>query len=149
MKLQVKDYKLKGEFPIIDQSQDYISGWSDEKDAVLKIKKPVVVFGDHTLAIKYIDQPFIQGADGIKIFETDDRLLPKFLYHYLKTEPIKSGGYKRHYSLLKKIKIPVPNIENQKNIINMFDTQEESVLNNHKLIDIFEDQIKEKMAEVL
>ena len=76
--------------------------------AILDIKRPVVIFGDHTCSVKYIDFPFVQGADGIKILESDNTLSAKFLYFFLKNKPFKPEGYKRHFSIFKKYKIPLP-----------------------------------------
>jgi type I restriction enzyme M protein len=147
-KLQVKDYKKVGKYPIIDQSQDFITGWSDDKNAVTEINEPVIIFGDHTLAVKYLDKSFIQGADGIKILKVNDKLLPKFLYHYLRTEPLKSDGYKRHFSKLKRIKIPIPSLEVQKQIASQFEKQSEAVQANKQLIKVFEQQIQDEISEV-
>jgi len=116
-KIQKSEYLISGIYPIIDQSQEYISGYTNDHEAVISLTKPVVIFGDHTCAIKYSDKPFAQGADGIKILETNDNLLPSFLYHFLRANPVVSDGYKRHYSKLKTIKLPLPPIEVQERIV--------------------------------
>ena len=54
-KIKSKDFLESGKFPIIDQSNDYISGfWNNSNDCV-EIEKPVIIFGDHTKNVKYID----------------------------------------------------------------------------------------------
>ena len=61
--------------------------------------------------------PFAQGADGIKILQTSDALDPRFLFHVLRARPLESAGYQRHYSKLKEHQIPLPPLENTKEIL--------------------------------
>ena len=66
-KVKKRDYLPQGKFPIIDQSQDFIGGYSNNESLVYKGKLPVIIFGDHTRVFKFIDFPFICGADGTKV----------------------------------------------------------------------------------
>lgn len=117
LKISKNDFGKSGSFPIIDQSQEEIAGWTDNDDSLVKLEKPVVIFGDHTCAVKYTEKSFAQGADGIKILLTNDQLIPKFLYYVLKNNPVESEGYQRHFAKLKRYKIPLPPIEIQKQIV--------------------------------
>jgi type I restriction enzyme M protein len=117
IKIQKPQYADKGRFPIIDQSQQAVAGWTDDEAAVVYPSKPVVIFGDHTCAVKLVDQPFAQGADGIKILLTSDSLSPDFLYCFLKANPLESDGYKRHFGDLKLKNIPLPPLEVQHQIV--------------------------------
>jgi type I restriction enzyme S subunit len=107
-KLQTADYQPEGEFPIVDQSQDYICGWTNDGEAVIDKGLPVIVFGDHTCALKFIDQPFAQGADGIKILRPKRGIDIRFLYCALEADPVAQESYKRHFSMLKKKKLFYP-----------------------------------------
>ena len=102
-KLQSSEYKKKGTFPIVDQSANYIAGYSDDGEAVIDNNGyNYIVFGDHTCSLKLIDFPFIQGADGIKIFKSKKtEVLTEYLYQYIFAHPIISREYKRHFSDLK------------------------------------------------
>lgn len=118
-KLKSSEYKNEGEFPIIDQSQNYIAGYSDDSSALLNTdNKTCVIFGDHTCSLKSVDFPFIQGADGIKIFYSDeDLILTRYLYQYLLAHPLNAKEYKRHFSELREIKVIYPkNISEQRKI---------------------------------
>lgn len=126
-KIQKNKFNKIGKYPIIDQSQEEISGYTEDKDAVIKPVKSLVVFGDHTCAVKYVDFPFAQGADGVKILETNEGLLPKYLYYYLKNKPLASKGYRRHFSLLKLLKIPLPPIEVQKEIVEQIEVKQNAI----------------------
>ena len=104
VKLQSNEFKKIGKYPIVDQSQKYICGYSDDSSAIIPISKDgCVVFGDHTCALKYIDFPFIQGADGIKILISNNTnaVSTRYLYQFLNAFPIVSKEYKRHFSELK------------------------------------------------
>jgi len=132
----------KGIFPIIDQSQEDISGWTDDEECVVKFAKPVVIFGDHTCVIKYSDTPFAQGADGIKILATNGQLIPKFLYFALLSNPLSPDGYQRHFSKLKRHKIPLPPLETQQQIVSQIEVERTLVESAKKLIEIYEQKTK-------
>ncbi|MBR5824789.1 MAG: restriction endonuclease subunit S [Paludibacteraceae bacterium] len=122
-KLPTSEYKLKGRFPIIDQSIKYVAGYSDEQTAVVHYNESnCIVFGDHTCTLKLIDFPFIQGADGIKIFSSRHKcLLNEYLYQYILANPVLSKAYKRHFSDLKEKKLLYPtNIHEQRKIADCF-----------------------------
>lgn len=116
-KIQKTEFADSGKFPIIDQSQDAIAGWTDDESALVRPSKPLVIFGDHTCAIKLADRPFAQGADGIKILQTTEALDPSYLYYVLRIKPLESDGYQRHFSKLKEHEIPLPPLDVQKEIV--------------------------------
>ena len=62
------DYQnnISGKYPIIDQSSDYISGYSNEEEKLFNDPLPVIIFGDHTRIFKYINFPFIPGGMELK-----------------------------------------------------------------------------------
>ncbi len=107
-KLQTSDYQSAGEFPIVDQSQDSVCGWTNDHEAVIAEGLPVIVFGDHTCALKFIDRPFVQGADGIKIIRPKRKVDVRFLFFALEASPVKQESYKRHFSILKEKVLLVP-----------------------------------------
>jgi type I restriction enzyme M protein len=116
-KIQKTAFGVSGRFPIIDQSQESIAGWTDDEAALIRPSKPLVIFGDHTCAVKLVETPFAQGADGIKILQTVEVLDPHFLFQVMRARPLESAGYQRHYSLLKEMEIPLPPLEVQKEIV--------------------------------
>ena len=117
-KLNKGGYKTTGSYPIVDQSEKFIAGYSNNDGYLTKLNKEVVVFGDHTKKVKYIDFDFIAGADGIKILEAKENLNSKFLYYFLKNTKLENLGYSRHFKLLKKVEIPLPPLEKQQEIVN-------------------------------
>jgi len=121
-KIQRKNFLEFGEFPIISQESNFINGyWNNEKD-LLKIEKPVIIFGDHTQVLKYIDFDFVLGADGVKILKPKKILDSRYLYYFLKSIDLKNLGYARHYRLLKEIEVSYPeSLVEQKQIVKKLD----------------------------
>ncbi len=120
-KIKRKDFLAKGEYRIISQEENYINGYWNAETDLFKIIKPVVIFGDHTKNLKYIDFDFVLGADGVKIFQPIDCINTKYFYYFLKSVKLKDLGYARHYRLLKEIKVPLPPIPEQKRIVKILD----------------------------
>ena len=110
-----------GKYPVISQSKAYSIGFSDNFDKVFHHTKPVIVFGDHTTEVKYVDFDFIVGADGVKIFEPIDEIVTAgFLFYvflFYSKDLSKVGGYSRHYKYIKNKPIPLPPLVEQKRIV--------------------------------
>ena len=117
VKVPKSEFNETGLYPIIDQSQSPVAGYTDNPDGLITPNKPLVVFGDHTCVVKLMETPFIQGADGIKIICTNDELDPRFLYHLLRVNPLDTDGYRRHFTLLKRKHIPLPPLDVQREIV--------------------------------
>lgn len=107
-KLQTTQYGSSGRFPIIDQSQDLVAGWTNDADALIADGFPFIVFGDHTCVLKLVSEPFAQGADGIKIMLTNHEASIEFVYQSLLNNPMQTEDYKRHFSKLKERRISYP-----------------------------------------
>lgn len=112
-KIQRKQFLEEGEFPIVSQEADFINGYWDNAADVFKVTRPLVVFGDHTQVLKYIDFDFVLGADGVKILQPQPFLNSKYFFYALRSAPLKSLGYARHYRLLKELKISYPDTKEQ------------------------------------
>ncbi|MCK4830212.1 restriction endonuclease subunit S, partial [bacterium] len=120
-KIQKKVYLPEGHIPVVDQGQELISGYTDDETAVFNKDLPVVLFGDHTRIIKFVDFPFALGADGVKVLHPLKHLHSKFLYFFLNSVEIPSRGYSRHFKFLKEISIPVPPPSEQQRIVEILD----------------------------
>jgi len=148
LKLQTSEYGKTGEIPIIDQSQDYIAGWTDQAAAAIDPQEGLVIFGDHTCAVKFVDRTFAQGADGIKILRTRVGLLPKYLALYLQAYPLAQDGYRRHFSKLKEYPIRFPDMDVQQAIVAEIEAEQVLVNGNRDLIARFEKKIEAAIARV-
>jgi type I restriction enzyme, S subunit len=134
-KIKKQDFKETGPYPIISQEINYINGYWDKTSDLLTIQHPVVVFGDHTKTLKYIDFDFVRGADGLKVLQPREFILPKFFYHQLRSVKLESLGYARHYRLLKRIEIRYPDMKQQQQIASTFDELDEQALQMKKLFE--------------
>ena len=116
-KIPNNDYLKQGLYPIISQEEGLVSGYWNNVVDVFKIVTPVVIFGDHTRILKYVDFDFVLGADGVKILQPIKRINAKFFKLYLESCKIPSLGYSRHYKLLKELQVPVPPLAEQERIV--------------------------------
>lgn len=115
-KIKQKDYLANGKYPVIDQGQSFISGYCDDEIAI-KIKKPVIIFGDHTRCFKFVDFNFVAGADGIHILEPKDFFNEKLFYYFCLALDFPNKGYSRHFQYLAKTTMKIPPLEIQKRIV--------------------------------
>ena len=121
-KIQRKDFKEDGIYPIVSQEKDFINGYWDNEEDLFKVDKPVVIFGDHTQIIKFIDFDFVLGADGVKILKPKDKIDSKYFYYFLQNIDLGSLGYARHYRLLKEINVAYPkSLPEQQRIVSILD----------------------------
>ena len=120
-KIPRKDFLDAGAFPVVSQEDAFINGYWDGVDDVYQVESPVVVFGDHTKVLKYIDFDFVLGADGVKLLPPKDFLVPKFFYYQLQAAKLDSLGYARHYKLLKQLEIKYPDRTEQHRVVAVLD----------------------------
>lgn len=99
-KIPRKEYLSHGRYPIVDQGDGKIAGYTNRNDG-LYTDVPVVLFGDHTRVFKYVDFPFFAGADGTKILKARSGIDAHFGYYSFMQYPLISLGYSRHFKLLK------------------------------------------------
>ncbi|MBP3532225.1 MAG: restriction endonuclease subunit S [Thermoguttaceae bacterium] len=112
-----KEVKKTGAFPAVSQGQQLIDGYCDCPEKVVQ-DLPLVMFGDHTRNVKYIDFPFVISADGTKFMKAIV-VNPKYLFFWLlwTAEQLRNRGYARHFSLLKQRPLPLPPLAEQARIV--------------------------------
>ena len=121
IKTPSSEFLKNGKIPVIDQGQSFIAGYVNDPVKICKSKPPVIVFGDHTKAIKYVDFYFAMGADGTKVLEPKNGNHTKYLFYALRALHIPDAGYSRHYKFLKETIIPLPPLPEQKRIAAILD----------------------------
>ena len=118
-KIKQKDYISDGQIPVVDQGQELIGGYYNQNDNIIPVELPVIVFGDHTKCLKFINFNFIPGADGTKVLKVNKLIFDKFIYYILKVLvfKIQDKGYARHFQFLQKEEIPLPPLPEQRAIV--------------------------------
>ena len=108
--IPTKDYQNEGAIPIIDQSRDYIAGYTDDIESRVESNEPYIVFGDHTRILKYVPFPFAKGADGTQLIMSNNLdLMPQcLLFTSLVSVDLSNYSYARHFKYLKEEEILVP-----------------------------------------
>ena len=102
-------YQPKGTFPVVDQGQELVAGFVDDEEFLFRGQLPAIIFGDHTRTFKYLDFPFVVGADGTRIVTPlSDRVDVCFFFYALCNIPLTNLGYSRHFKLLKEQVVQFP-----------------------------------------
>ena len=113
------DYQTDGMIPVIDQSREFISGYTNDTESLVQSNVPVIVFGDHTRILKLIQFPFAKGADGTQLICSSSNHMPqRLLYCSLLNIDLSNYHYARHFKYLKAEVIFVPTVE----IANLFES---------------------------
>lgn len=108
-KIKKEDYQESGLIPCVDQSRDLIGGYTDDLSAAITEDLPVVVFGDHTRIVKFVDFPFAPGADGTQILIPINESIPRiFFYFLISSANVANAFYARHFKFLKAKETLIP-----------------------------------------
>ena len=108
---ETKEYLPQGNYPIVDQGDSYIVGFTNERENLL-VRHPAVLFGDHSTKVKFLDFDFARGADGTQIlYSSIPEVSQYYLYLALKSMSIPNPGYSRHFKYLKEMPIIAPSID--------------------------------------
>lgn len=120
--VKTKDCLIEGNYPVVDQGRNLINGFVNDESKVINLnKKSIVVFGDHTRIVKWINFNFVPGADGTKLLVPNEFLMPKFFYYQLKSIDIKDRGYGRHFKILQESNFKVAPLAEQQEIVRQLD----------------------------
>ena len=137
-KIKQKEYLKEGILPIVDQGKDLIGGFTNNKELAFKGDLPVIIFGDHTRCVKYVDFNFVQGADGVKVLKPQIFYNEKLFYYALKNIDIKNLGYRRHFPTFDQYFVPLPPLAEQQRIVERIESLFAKL-----------DEAKEKLQNVL
>lgn len=148
-KLQTKDYLDEGQYPIVDQGQEFIAGYTNDENTVYTGSLPVTVFGDHTLYVKFVNMQFAVGADGtVPLYPNKNKLTDKFFYYLISNHRIKSEGYQRHVKYLKQKRFVVPPLPEQRKIAEILSAVDEIIEKTNAIIQETQ-QLKKGMMQKL
>ena len=138
----------EGNFPVIGQGKQAVEGFTNDPGLIFRGDLPVILFGDHTAAFKFIDRPFARGADGTKLFRPrTEHLDAKFTWHFLQTVQLPQTGYDRKTKYLESVAIPLPPLEEQRRIAAILDKATELEVLSMKQSRLLEDAEKHLFLE--
>lgn len=137
-KVKRSSYQKFGSFPIVDQSQELISGYIDDSAFLYNGNLPIIVFGDHTRILKYVDFPFCVGADGTQLLQPTKDIDIRYFYYALRNINLESYGYERHFKYLKKAEISLPDQKQQARISDILSAYDTLIANSQRRIMILE-----------
>ena len=147
-KIKTSEYCEMGAHLIIDQGQEQVAGYTDIEEGVFE-EVPVIIFGDHTRVIKYVDKPFFLGADGVKVLRSKFKNANyKYLYYALKNARIPNTGYNRHFKWLKEVQIEYPDYRRQENVVKILDKVSDLIETRQHEIKRLDDLIKARFVEM-
>lgn len=146
-KIKRSEYQEHGRFPIIDQSQADIAGYTDDESVLYRGKLPVVIFGDHTRILKFVDFPFCVGADGTQLLRPVEGNDIRYFYYALRNVGLANYGYERHFKYLKEEEVSVPPLPVQRRIADILSAYDELIENNLRRIRILEEMARSHYRE--
>lgn len=114
-KIQESNYDSTGSICVVDQGQNLISGRTSRNDLLIN-DGPYIVFGDHTRIVKYIDFPFVAGADGVRLYKAAVDFEPEYLFFFLRSADLPADGYGRHSKYLNELAVPKISLDEQRQI---------------------------------
>lgn len=123
----VKDTDYNDDFstPVLTAGQSFILGYTNEKDNLYHASKenPVIIFDDFTGAFKWVEFSFKVKSSAIKMLTANtDKTTLRYIYHIMGNIGYSSDEHKRLWiSRYSKIKIPLPPLPVQREIVRILD----------------------------
>ncbi|WNF69710.1 restriction endonuclease subunit S [Streptococcus suis] len=123
-----KDYNEEYPIPVLTAGQTFILGHTNETEGVYAAskEKPIIIFDDFTTASKWVDFEFKVKSSAMKILtiqnEQVSKVLIRYVWHYLGTITYKPAQHGRQWiGTYSKIKIPIPPLKIQEEIVQILD----------------------------
>jgi len=144
-KIENNSIEFVGRIPVIDQSQKYIAGFTNNQNSLIQPQNGHVIFGDHTRVVKFINFDYARGADGTQVLISNNENISNILfYHMIKDFDLSNYGYARHFKFLKEKLVIVPDKKISLQFANKADVIYKKTRNN-----IFENQELTKLRDWL
>ncbi|MBF0453918.1 MAG: restriction endonuclease subunit S [Magnetococcales bacterium] len=141
-------YHETGMVPIVDQGKAFIVGYTNSSSSYRDV--PVIVFGDHTRIVKWVDFEFCPGADGTQVIKTIAGIDPKFGYYLISAARLPNLGYSRHMRELKERDFRFPeSLSEQKKIVSAIGACDETLQNQSNQLQALVSEKKALMQQLL
>ena len=140
-KIKRSEYLSSGAVPVVDQSREFVAGYINDSERIYDGHLPVIVFGDHTCTLKYVDFPFAIGAEGTQLIHPTKDFDIRYFYYSLRNLPLERFGYQRHFKYLKTSKVFCPPMQEQRKIAAVLGAYDDLIENNTRRIKILEEMV--------
>jgi len=147
--IPTSEYARSGRWPIIDQGQGEIAGYTDDEACLVGRKGPIIVFGDHTRVIKFVDFDFALGAQGTKPLVPVERFDAKLLFHALSHLDVPNRGYNRHFKVFRELLIAEPPNDEQREIVAILDALDRKADLHRRKRAVLDDLFKTLLHELM
>lgn len=151
---KIEKYNIleNGKYPVITQEKDkFISGYTNQNNPITDL--PIILFGDHSCSLKYIDFNFFRGADGTVLLKPTYEFVPKYFFNVLNYSVFdlieNREKYERHYKYLQNLYIPLPPKKVQEKIVTEIEVLENSERKSNKIITELKEEIKSILNKVV
>ena len=111
--------------PVLTAGQTFILGYTSETDGIYMASKsnPVIIFDDFTTSFHWVDFNFKVKSSAMKMLRPKQNICFKYVYFAMKTIKYSTMDHARQWiSQYSKIKIPVPPLPVQKEIVLILDS---------------------------
>ena len=109
------DLENEGSVIVIDQSSsDFLGFHNNEPSYYASIKKPIILFGDHSCKFVLMIRDFSLGENVVPFISFDENLLDNYYLYYAVHKLIATEEYKRHWGRFTAMKIFIPQYHLQK-----------------------------------
>jgi type I restriction enzyme M protein len=137
--------------PVLTAGKSFILGYTNETDGIFpKEKLPVIIFDDFTTATKYVDFPFKVKSSAMKILKTNERISIKYAFYIIQKINFEVSQHKRYWiSEYSKIKIPLPPLEVQREIVAEIEGYQKLIDGCRQVVDSWKPDIQSYLDEEL
>ena len=139
-----------GKYPVYTQdTQNRVAGFSNNPNPITDV--PVILFGDHSCTVKFIEESFLRGADGTVILKPKKDYIPKYYFYmveYIVDKFLDKTKYERHNKYLQELYIPKPPIDVQRQIVAEMETIDNKIVALSLQIEQKENEIETLLSSI-
>lgn len=119
------NYSDEHNIPVLTPGQTFILGYTNDDDGIYDVEfnGPIILFDDFTTAKKWVDFNFKVKSSALKILIPKNETINfRYLYHMMEEINFDKGEHGRKWiSKYSKIKVPIPPLEIQDEIVKILD----------------------------
>ena len=144
------NYSNEYSIPVLTAGKTFILGYTNEENGIFRKDLPVIIFDDFTTSIQFVDFPFKVKSSAMKILHIDrDFAIPEYIYHIMKGIDFNPKEHKRYWiSEYSKIKIPLPTLEKQKEIVEELEQYQKEIEKSKLKIEQLNNSIEDRINKI-